>query len=150
GTYGALLGISGGKSSSGSSASQSSQRESTASSLQQISDRTMQAASMVRSQRATVVQTVSQGERVEATSEAVANYNHCHAITIQYFEVMRHFAVRNRLAGVQECLFIPLQMTSFDIAKCIRWRSSLENCLLRRELHGAFDAVARIQNERES
>jgi hypothetical protein len=150
GSYGGLIGISGGKSSSGSSASQSSSRESTANSLQTISDRTMQAASVVRSQRSTVVQTVSQGERVQATAESVANYNHCHAITIQYFEVLRHFIVRNRLAGVQECLFVPLQMTPFDLDKCLRWRSTLERHLHRRELLPAFDAMLRIQNEKES
>lgn len=150
GTFGALLGISGGKSSSGSSGNQSSNRESTANSLQSISDRTMQSASVVRSQRSTVVQTVSQGERVQATAESVANYNHCHAITIQYFEVLRHFAVRNRLADVQECLFVPLQMAPFDLAKCLRWRNSLEKHLFRPELRPAFDALARIQNEKES
>lgn len=150
GTFGSLLGISGGASSAGASASQSATRETSARSLQSIRDRTQQAASVVRSQRATVVQTVSQGERIEATAESVANYNHCHAITIQYFEVLRHFTVRNRLAGVQECLFVPLQMTRFDVAKCLRWRNSLEKHLFRPELRPAFDAVARIQKEKES
>lgn len=150
GTFGSLLGISGGASTSGSTASQRATRSSTASSLQMISDRTQQAASVVRSQRASVVQTVTQGERVEATAESIANYNHCHAITIQYFEVLRHFAVRNRLAGVQECLFIPLPMTPYDLDKCLRWRTSLERHLFRRELLPAFDAVERIQNERQS
>ena len=150
GTFGSLLGISGGKSSSGSSASQNAHRDSTASSLQSISDRTSQAASMVRSQRATVVQTVSQGERVQATAESVANYNHCHAITIQYFEVLRHFSVQTRLAGVQECLFIPLQITPFDLEKCLRWRSILERRLLKRTLLPAFDAIVRILHEKEN
>ncbi len=150
GSFGSLLGISGGTSSSGSTASQSSSRETTASSLQSLVDRTTQAASVVRSQRATVVQTVSQGETVQATAESVANYNHCHAITIQYFEVLRHFTVRNRIAGVQECLFVPLQMTPFDLEKCLRWRNTLEKHLYRTELRGAFNAVARIQNEKES
>ncbi len=150
GTFGSLLGISGGASSASSNASQSATRDMTASSLQSISDRTQQAASVVRSQRATVVQTVSQGERLQATAESVANYNHCHAITIQYFEVLRHFTVRNRLAGVQECLFVPLQMTRFDLEKCLRWRNSLEKHVFRPELRGAFDAVARIHKEKES
>ena len=55
-----------------------------------------------RSQRSTVVHTVRQGERMVATTETVANYNHCHAITIQYFEVLRHLLVRQRLTDVQE------------------------------------------------
>ena len=150
GTFGALLGISGGKSSSGSNANQNSHRDSTASSMQSINDRTVQSASVVRSQRATVIQTVSQGERVQATAESVANYNHCHAITIQYFEVLRHFTVHTRLAGVQECLFVPLQITSFDMAKCLRWRTILEGRVFRRDLLPGFDAIMRLLKEKEN
>ena len=150
GSYGGLMGISGGTSKASSTASQTGHRDTTASSLQSIRDRTTQAASAVRSQRSTVIQTVSQGERVEATSESIANYNHCHAITIQYFEVLRHFVVHNRFVDAQECLFVPLQMANFDIEKALRWRSAIERCLLRRDLLKAFDALERIQNERES
>jgi N-acetyl-anhydromuramyl-L-alanine amidase AmpD len=150
GTYGGLMGISGGKSKASSTASQTSHRDSTANSLQSIRDRTTQAANAVRSQRSTVIQTVSQGERVQATSESVANYNHCHAITIQYFEVVRHFAVHNRFVDAQECLFIPLQITNFDLEKVLRWRDSLERCLFKPALRAGFDALERIQNEKES
>jgi len=149
-SFGSVLGISGGKSKATSNASQTSHRESTANSLQSIRDRTQQAASSVRSQRSTVIQTVSQGERVQATSESIANYNHCHAITIQYFEVVRHFAVHNKFAGAQECLFIPLQITNFDIDKALRWRNTLERRLRILRLRSAFAALERIQNERES
>lgn len=145
-----VLGISGGKSSSGSSASQSSRRDSTASSLQSLRDKTNQASAFVRSQRATVIQTVTQGETVEATSESVANYNHCHAITIQYFEVLRHFTIRNRLAGVQECLFIPLQISPFTLEKTLRWRTALSSAISNRRLQKGFDAIERIQNEKEN
>jgi len=148
--FGSLLGISGGSSKSSSVASQDSSRSSTANSLQSIRDRTLQAASAVRSQRSTVIQTVSQGERVQATSESIANYNHCHAITIQYFEVLRHFAIHNRFVGAQECLFIPLQIVNFDIKKVLRWRNALERRLLVPRLRGAFEALERIQNEQES
>ena len=59
---------------------------------------TMQSASAVRSLRTTVVQTVSQGESTRVTTEVVANHNHCHALTIQYFEVLRHLSVAHELA----------------------------------------------------
>ena len=150
GSFGGLLGISGGKSSAGSTANQDSHRDSTASSLQSLSDRTSQAASSVRSQRSTVIQTVGQGERAEATAESVANYNHCHAVTIQYFEVLRHFSVHTRLADVQECLFVPLQISPFDLEKILRWRSTLEKNLGRRDLLKGFDAVLRILKEKEN
>lgn len=150
GAFGALFGVSGGKSSSSSSASQNSHRDSTASSMQSISDKTVQAASAVRSQRATVIQTVSQGEKVQATAESVANYNHCHAITIQYFEVLRHFSIQTRLASVQECLFVPLQMSPFDLEKIIRWRTTLEKRIFNKQLRSGFAASARLLHEKEN
>ena len=64
--------------------------------------------------------------------------------------MLRHFAVRHRLAGVQECLFVPLQIGPFDLDKCLRWRTSLERHLFKRQLRPGFEAVARIQNEKES
>lgn len=145
-----VLGISGGTSNTGTSAGQNSSRQSAASSLQRLRDRTSQASSFVRSQRATVIQTVSQGETVEATSESVANYNHCHAITIQYFEVLRHFTIRNRLAGVQECLFIPLQISPFTLEKTLRWRSILSSAITDKKLLKGFDAIERIVKEKEN
>lgn len=144
--FGGLLGIGGGASTANSSAWQNSSRNTAASALNQLRDRTVQSASAVRSQRSTVVQTTRQGERVVATTETVANYNHCHAITIQYFEVLRHLLVRQRLVDVQECLFVPLLMSRFDRAKALRWRNTLRDAVPAR-LRAGFDALERIQNQ---
>ncbi len=150
GTFGSLMGVSGGRGRSSSSANQDSSREIAANSSQSINDRTIQAANAVRSQRSTVIQTISQGESVSATTESVANYNHCHALTIQYFQVLRHWAIQTRLVSVQECLFIPLQITPFDIEKSLRWRTILEQVLLKQNLFPGFEALARIEKEKES
>ncbi|MBX9950193.1 MAG: hypothetical protein K2Y39_13580 [Candidatus Obscuribacterales bacterium] len=141
---GAIIGVAGGESSSESAAFQESARQAASSSLQQLRDSTIQAASAVRSQRSTVVQTVSQGETARFETETVANYNHCHALSMEYFEVLRHFVVNNRLLEVQECLFVPLMMSSFDVAKALRWQSILSRALRVRRLLPAFDAVHRI------
>lgn len=146
---GLLFGVSGGYGNSSSTASQSSSRNSTASSQQQINDRTIQSASSVRSQRATVIQTVSQGERFEVSAEVVANYNHCHAMTIQYFEVLRHFEIRTRLADVKECLFIPLKLSPFDRKKALRWREILSRRLKKRSLLPGFNALERYNDALE-
>ena len=143
---GALLGIGGGYSKAGSNAWQKSSRQASATALQQLRDRTSQSASAVRNQRSTVIQTVRQGERVTAQTEVVANHNHCHAITMQYFEVLRHFLVRQRLVDVQECLFVPLMMSKFTNEKALRWRESLRFYLRNRKLRKGFDAIERIEN----
>jgi hypothetical protein len=143
--FGALLGVSGGVGESDSSAFQDSSRNLSGSSLQTLRDRTLQASAAVRNLRSTIVQTARQGEAVRATTEVVANHNHCHALTIQYFEVLRHFKVGHELADVQECLFVPLPMTEFDRPKVLRWRQSLSPYLQRPELGAAFDATRRVE-----
>jgi competence ComEA-like helix-hairpin-helix protein len=146
GPVGGLLGIGGGASSAGSTAWQNSSRNVAADSLQTLRDRTSQAAAAMRAQRSTVIQTISQGERVAVTTESVANYNHCHAMTIEYFEVLRHLIVRQRLTDVQECLFVPLQISRFDRAKALRWRTTLKPIMPERALRAGFDALERIDN----
>jgi competence ComEA-like helix-hairpin-helix protein len=145
GPVGAVLGIGGGFGTADSDAWQNSSRSTSASALNQLRDRTVQSASAVRSQRSSVVQSAAQGERVTATTESVANYNHCHAITVQYFEVLRHLLVRQRLVDVQECLFVPLLMSRFDFDKALRWRHTLASAVSR-ALRGGLDAVDRIAN----
>jgi hypothetical protein len=129
-----MIGVAGGYSASSGSASssawQDSSRDVSASGLNQLRDMIQQGASAVRNQRSTVVQTARQTERFKVESEVVANHNHCHAITIEYFEVLRHYTIEQQLTQVQECLFIPLLMSSFDIAKVIRWRDILRSALL--------------------
>ena len=144
-----FLGIGGGGGSARSSAWQKSSREFSANTLNRLRDKTMQSASAVRSQRATVVQTVAQGESVQVQTEVVANHNHCHAITVEYFEVLKHLLVSQELADVQECLFIPLLMSRFDYAKALRWREPLSENLRDIKLRKGFDAVERIVNNYE-
>ena len=142
--FGIFGGVAGGASGADSSSWQDSARSLTANSLQQLSDRTSQRASALRDERSTVVQTVAQDEQVSAQTEVIANYNHCHAVTVQYFEVLRHFLVTHELASVSECLFVPLPMLPFDAAKARRWRATLSYYLRDQSLLGGFDAVDRI------
>jgi hypothetical protein len=143
----AVFGVAGGYSNARSSASQNSLRQVSSSDQQKLSDRIVQSANAVRSMRSTVIQTVAQGERFEVSSESVANYNHCHALTIQYYEVLRHFKIRQRFAGARECLFVPLLMSQFDLKKSLRWRESLQLALIDRRLSKGFDAGDRILHE---
>ncbi|MGB0732498.1 MAG: peptidoglycan-binding domain-containing protein, partial [Pontibacterium sp.] len=138
------VGVSGGYSSQTSQGSSSAQQDSArrlaASNMQAVRDKTMQSASSVRSQRSSVVTTVGQNESMSVQTEVIANYNHCHAITIQYFEVLRHFALHTELADVQECLFIPMQMMPFDRDKAARWQDSLKPWLF-----GSYEQIDTYQ-----
>lgn len=141
-----VIGGGGGASGASSTAWQNSARQVAASSLQQVRDRTLQAASSARSQRSTIIQTVRQGETMRVQTEVVANHNHCHAVTMEYFEVLRHFQVSQELADVQECIFVPMTVSYFDGDRALRWREVLLTGLRRPELAGAFDSLARVQS----
>lgn len=139
------IGVAGGAGGASSTAWQNSARGLAASTAQNLSDRTQQAAAAVRSQRGTVVTSQRQGESVSVTSEVVANYNHCHAVTLEYFEVLKHYRVDQVLADARECLFVPLEMKPFDDFKALRWQDVLEGRLRDRTVTDGFDATYRIQ-----
>jgi len=141
-----VIGGGGGAAKASSTAWSDNSRNLSGQTLNQLRDRVSQGASAVRNQRSTVVETVGQRERVTATTEVIANYNRCHALTIQYFEVLRHFAVHERIASVQECLFVPLEMTTFDDAKVLRWHDILLNACRDRRLPPGFEAIRRLNS----
>jgi hypothetical protein len=139
------IGVAGGAGGASSTAWQNSARGLAASAAQNLSDRTQQASSAVRSQRSTVVTSQQQSEAVSVSSEVVANYNHCHALTIEYFEVLKHYRVDQVLSSASEVLFVPLLMTSFDDLKALRWQDILQDRLRKPQLGPGFEAIHRIQ-----
>jgi outer membrane protein OmpA-like peptidoglycan-associated protein len=143
--FGAVHGMGGGFGTASSDAWQLSAKNIAANSLQNLHDKTSQAASAFRNLRSTVVTTVTQGETMRVESEVVANHNHCHAITMEYFEVLRHLQVTSKIVDVRECLFIPLLRSSFHYSKVLRWRRLLEKFLQRPELLRGFDAIQRVK-----
>ncbi len=130
-----------------SGAEQKSVRESAMDSIQKIQDKTNQSASSVRSQRSTVIQTVTQSENLNIKTSVVSNHNHCHAINILFHEILAHYRVETRLADVQECLFIPLKYMPFTADIVARYRNILETYCklpLNSPLRKGFDAAERL------
>lgn len=132
GPIGAVLGVSGGYSQSSSNASQQSSRDTTQAFDETLRNAIMQSSSSYRQLNGTLIDTVSEGQRYAATTETVANHNHCHSLTMLYFEVLRHYAVFQELVQVEECLFVPLIMTNFSMENIHKWRDILAANLLNR------------------
>ena len=129
---------------SGSFASQKSSRSVALNSMNSLRDRINQSASSIRSQRSTVVQSVSQSESVTAQTEVIANKNLCHSVNYLFFEILRHFVIEQELVDVQECLFIPMEITPFDAKKAMRWRETLEAFVPSNDLRLGFDGVENL------
>lgn len=150
---GLLGGIFGGGSSGSASAwstsSQDSMRQMSGRFLSALRDRTMQAATAYRSHNVTVVEQRSDSETSRVATETVANRNACHAVTIQYFEVLRHFRVDYELTGVRECLFVPLAMGIFDERKVLRWKSAIKGYAMNSEVPAWVDACERLKTNHQ-
>ena len=132
GPVGAVLGVSGGYASSSSRASQTSSRDTSQAFGETLRNAIMQSSNAYREQSGTLIDTVSEGQQYAATTEVVANHNHCHSLTMLYFEVLRHYAVFQELVQVEECIFVPLVMTNFSMENIHKWRDVLAANLLYR------------------
>lgn len=124
------LGVAGGTASSDASASQNSSRTTSAFFGEKLRQSLMQNAQGYRQLNATVVTSVKEGQQYSVNTEVVANHNHCHALTMMYFEVLRHFAIYQKLVNVEECIFVPLLMTDFSPQNIYKWRDVLASHLL--------------------
>jgi hypothetical protein len=125
-----VLGVAGGFANANSNASQNGSRDVAQFFGEKLRSSIMQNAEGYRQLNASVVTTVQEGQRYGVTTEVVANHNHCHALTIMYFEVLRHYAIFNELSSVEECVFVPLLLTKFSTENVAQWRDVIAPALL--------------------
>ncbi len=89
-------------------------REISAELNQNIHQTTNQKASLARSLWSTVVLKDAEAESDRARTSNVTNYNHMHALTVQYYEVLQHYHVRTEATRVEPLLFLPFTSLRFD------------------------------------
>lgn len=99
-----------------SASSSTGSRDVASSAAKQIQRRTEQAAQSTRSTRATQVREVSEAESQSTTTRVVANYNHAHALTIEYFEVLQSYRLTTKVVRADRCVFIPMHPLEFNEA----------------------------------
>ncbi len=107
-------------------------RDLAASMSQQVMDATQQAASSVRNRRASIVKEVSEAEHESVSTRIIANYNHMHALTVQYYEVVETYRVLVALNEVERCLFVPMKLVEFNDAVIRRYQGALAAAALNR------------------
>lgn len=92
----------------------SGSREVMSSLAQRVNDITSQKSSSVRSLWSTVVVSQEEAERENVQTIAIGNYNHAHALTIQYYEVLQHYRAQAKVGRHQPLLFLPFKPVRFD------------------------------------
>lgn len=93
-----------------------------------------QAAARRRASR-TSVRLAAASERQEVVTKVITNHNHNHALTMQYWQVLRHFAVSSAVDDVQLVCFVPLEVVQFipsDVARTLPSGSYTRDGLLYR------------------
>jgi len=115
-----------------------------ASEEQSLRDAIRQFGESLRQMESTIVTEVQQEEEVEGVSEVIRNPNYCHALTVLYHEILRHYRVDTGFAGLRECLFVPFSITPFDIPKALKWRDKLRQGMLARNLRWALDRLDEV------
>lgn len=84
----------------------SGDRDFTASTVQQVNDAFSQHSTAIRELRSTVVVQSNQQEYARAETRVIANNNHSHALTMLYYEVLRHYKVTTHFVLRRKVLLI--------------------------------------------
>ncbi|WP_051538200.1 Ig-like domain-containing protein [Butyrivibrio proteoclasticus] len=71
-----------------------------------------EAARISNTQRASI-SIASSDEQEILSSKIIANHNHSHVMTIQYWEVMRRYCLETCIEGVELALFVPMKLVDF-------------------------------------
>ncbi|MEZ5448470.1 MAG: hypothetical protein R3E89_05485 [Thiolinea sp.] len=88
---------------------------------QKINEATVRHAQASRSRRASVVRETSQTENEQLTTRVVANYNHAHALTMMYFEVVEVFELKTKVVDAERLLYLPMEVVSIHREHLLRF-----------------------------
>jgi hypothetical protein len=117
------------------------QRNMAAEMSQNIQGSTQQNATAERSRRATIVRECDQEESETLNTRAVANYNHMHALTVQYYEVVQVYRVKTEVWKAERVLFIPMKPINFRAPRMIiRYKELLKAVAVNEEIKSKLDA----------
>lgn len=81
---------------------------------QNIMQRTSQKSSLIRSLWSTVVLEDVESENQKISTTNITNYNHMHAMTVQYYEVLQHYRAEISFTRATPVIFIPFTPMNFD------------------------------------
>jgi hypothetical protein len=119
----------------------SGDRDISASTVQNLADHFAQTSTAIRDLRSTVVVQSFQQETQNLQTRTVRNYNHSHAMTLLYYEVLRHYRTVVERGDVGPALLFSQDMPDFDEVAVFTYRRFLEPALLIPALQPGFDAT---------
>jgi hypothetical protein len=117
-------------------------RNFTGDTAQHISDAFHQAASAIRELNSTVIVQGSQAENAGAKTRTIANYNHSHALTMLYYEVIHHERLVTRASSAKPLLLVEHTLVDFNYSYIEAYSSVIASVLLDVSLKHCLDVVS--------
>ncbi|MCL2799808.1 MAG: hypothetical protein FWD54_06005 [Endomicrobia bacterium] len=93
--------------------SQSHNQDYTSSAAQSFQQNIQRNASAAAAASRVGIRLASAQESEMVTTKIIANNNHSHALTMQYWEVLRNYEITSRVENVQLVVYIPLELIQF-------------------------------------
>ena len=62
---------------------------------------------------------MSQKESEAISTRTLTNYNHMHALTVEYYEVVQLYRTVVELSKAERCLFVPMKIVDFSDVRVI-------------------------------
>jgi hypothetical protein len=112
-TAGGTSGFSSSASSGRTETWQNVSRDFASSAAQNVHGALSRVASASRSASQVSIRLASVAESTNVTTKVITNHNHCHALTMQYWEVLRHFSVTTEVQDVQLVCLVPFELVRF-------------------------------------
>lgn len=119
----------------------SGDRNLAANTIQQLSDNISQATTAMRKLNSTIVVQSSQQEKEIIETRTVTNHNHCHAMTVLYYEILRHFKVETKWSSERPVLLVKYSIPDFDEQTVLDNLLVLESVLLDESLRESFNVI---------
>lgn len=131
--------------------SSTGQRNVAMESMQDLNRSTQQNAAAVRSKYAATVKEVQHSETEELRTRIVTNYNHSHALSIHYYEVVQIYKTLLSLHKCERVIFIPMKLLDLGNSRVLKKFRSVLKAGARNEAEYRYLARATgevlVQNE---
>ncbi len=89
------------------------------------------------------VRLAQSSDRQSIATRRLSNQNHCHALTFQYWEVLRHYKVVSEIDDVQLVCFVPLELIPFAQDTTPEYCLELAETVTRQQLLARYRMILR-------
>ena len=105
----------------------------------QLTEKIVQTASFVSSERSTVVFQATASEQQTYQTRTIRNNNHCHTLTMEYYQVNENYSVETSYKGQRDVLLVKYDNIDFDAKRAYCKAELLKPALLDQNLLSCFD-----------